>query len=119
MTNETTTPEINVTSCGDDPAGVFEHLLCHGGVKVGLDGCAAGVLLPDDVRASQVVLMYELEPVVPIPDLQVDDTGIRATLSFSRTPYETFVPWTAVIGMVPLRPEALVPRCERPKLKLV
>jgi hypothetical protein len=112
MTSETGPVEMTAREA-------FEHLLCHGGVKVGLDGCAAGVLLPDDVRAAQVVLMYELDAVVPIPDLVADDAGIRATLSFSRTPYETFIPWSAVIGMMPLRPEALVPKRERPKLKLV
>ena len=33
---------------------------------------------------------------IPIPDLVVGDEGISATLSFSRTPHQTFIPWSAI-----------------------
>jgi hypothetical protein len=33
---------------------------------------------------------------VPIPDLEVTDAGVSATLSFSRVPHRTYVPWSAV-----------------------
>ena len=32
----------------------------------------------------------------PIPDLVIDDAGIRATLSFNRVPFSTFIPWSAI-----------------------
>jgi hypothetical protein len=92
----------------------FEYLLCHGGVKVALDGNAPDVQLPDHVRDDHVVLWYELDPVgVPIPDLEATDQGISATLSFSREPHKTFVPWSAVKGIGPLRPEQAAPAEER------
>ena len=94
---------------------LFEHLLCHGGLSLIVDGTAEGVELPAHVRANPLVLMYELEPVVPIPDLVVDDTGIRATLSFSREPCATFIPWAAVRGMQALQ----VTKPERTKLRSV
>ena len=42
------------------------------------------------------VLEYGLDLAKPIPDLDVSDEGIRATLSFSNEPHATFVPWAAV-----------------------
>jgi hypothetical protein len=43
-----------------------------------------------------VVLRYGLDMPKPIPDLEITDEGIRATLSFSNAPIKTFVPWDAV-----------------------
>jgi hypothetical protein len=98
----------------------FEYLLCHGGVKVALNGHARDVELPDHVRAYPVVLWYELDPAgVPIHDLEATDQGISATLSFSREPHKTFVPWAAVLGIGPLRPEQAARKAERAKLRLV
>lgn len=36
---------------------------------------------------------------IPIPDLEITEEGIRATLSIDRTPHKTFVPWTAVFAI--------------------
>jgi hypothetical protein len=66
------------------------------------------------------VLSYGLDMPVPILDLVVDDSGISATLSFSHSPFKTFVPWEAVVGVwghgevseAPAKPA-------RPKLSLV
>jgi len=44
-------------------------------------------------------LRYGLDMPKPIPDLEITDEGIRATLSFSNTPIKTFVPWDAVAGI--------------------
>jgi hypothetical protein len=53
-------------------------------------------------------LAYGLNMAKPIEDLQVDDTGIHATLSFGGLGWhKTFVPWEAVLGL----------RCERPRPK--
>jgi hypothetical protein len=64
------------------------------------------VVLPDylmtpDWRAqkSAIFLEYGLEMAVPISDLTVTEAGVTATLSFSRVPCATFVPWGAVVGM--------------------
>jgi hypothetical protein len=62
-----------------------------------------------------LVLEYGLELAKPIPDLDVTDEGIRATLSFSNEPRATFVPWEAVARIDGLdeRPK------QRAKLRLV
>lgn len=53
-------------------------------------------------------LAYGLNMAKPIEDLQVDDTGIHATLSFGGLGWhKTFVPWEAVLGL----------RCEGPRPK--
>jgi hypothetical protein len=43
-----------------------------------------------------LVLQYGHDLPIPIPDLEVDEHGVRATLSFSKNPQRTFVPWTSV-----------------------
>lgn len=71
-------------------------------------------VLPAGGEAS--VLAYGLDMAVPIPDLRTTLDGIHATLSFSRAPCRTFVPWEAVVGtrgygeLEPTRPKLeLVP----------
>ena len=49
-------------------------------------------------RKDVVHLEYGLDMPVPITDMVVTESGIAATLSFSRSPYHTFVPWEAVVG---------------------
>jgi len=96
----------------------FEQLLCHHTqVFVELDAGAPGVVLPEHLLGGHVVLDYNLNAVISIPDLEATDDGIRATLSFSREPFTTFVPWSAVIGMVGKEPLQEAPK--RPKLTLV
>jgi stringent starvation protein B len=69
----------------------------EGWVSVHLDARRSGVKVPDEfTRNGHLVLQYGRDMPVAIPDLAVDDDGIRATLSFSRTPHSTFVPWSAV-----------------------
>ena len=43
-----------------------------------------------------LVLQYGHDLPIPIPDLQVDEHGVSATLSFARTPSPTVIPWSAV-----------------------
>ena len=45
------------------------------------------------------MLQYGYDLAISIPDLEVDDHGVRATLSFSRTPHLTVIPWTAVYAI--------------------
>jgi DNA primase len=55
---------------------------------------------PEHVRPDNApqVFRYGIDQAKPIPDLEVTDEGIRATLSFSCTPCKTFVPWACVLG---------------------
>ena len=92
-------PEIKISNWGDDPAGAFEHLLCHNGVVVAVNVAAAGVVLP--------------------PDLEVTAEGVRAMLSFGRQPFATFVPWTAVLAMAPMHAERIETPPKRAKLRAV
>lgn len=72
-------------------------LLERSEARVHLDARRPGVVLPGALLADGHVRLdygYKLSP--PIPDLTIDDDGIRATLSFSRMPCPTFVPWPAV-----------------------
>lgn len=54
--------------------------------------------IPKDLEFP-VTLEYGLNMLNPIHDLKLEDSGIRATLSFNRTPIPTFVPWTSIGGM--------------------
>ncbi|MES1205812.1 MAG: hypothetical protein ABUS79_07725 [Pseudomonadota bacterium] len=45
---------------------------------------------------GHLVLQYGNDLPIPIPDLQVDEFGVTATLSFARAPHHTVVPWSAV-----------------------
>lgn len=55
---------------------------------------------PQFKKAPQLVLQIGLDMPIPIPDLEVDDDGIRCTLSFSRTPFYCIVPWSAIYALV-------------------
>jgi hypothetical protein len=76
---------------------VMLALLERSEARVHLDARRDGVALPDRLRSDGHVRLdygYGLTP--PIADLDISDEGIRATLSFSRIPFSTFIPWTAV-----------------------
>ena len=71
-----------------------------------------------------VLFEYGLDLPIPIPDLKITDAGIEATLSFSREPHSTFVPWDAVVKIGKKfeegQQESIAPGVPtRPKLKLV
>ena len=72
-------------------------LLERAEARVHLDARRAGVQLPARFLAEAHLRLdygYGFQP--PIPDLTIDDDGIRATLSFNRQPFATFVPWESV-----------------------
>ena len=75
----------------------FLALLQEGWTSLHLDARRPGVIVPPHLRAEpHLVLQYGHDLPIPIPDLEVDEHGVRATLSFSKNPQRTFVPWTAV-----------------------
>lgn len=76
------------------------ELLGQSSAFVQLNGRAAGVILPDRwLSEPSVVLQLGYRLPVPIPDLQIDDEGIQATLSFGRMPFRCVIPWKAVYGL--------------------
>jgi len=75
----------------------FLALLREGWTSLHLDARRDGVEVPPYLRKeAHLVLQYGFDLPIPIPDLHVDDIGVKATLSFSQTPHPTFVPWSAV-----------------------
>lgn len=75
----------------------FDAFVKEGWVWVHFDARKAGVEVPEGFGDNpRLVLQYGYDMPVPIPDLTVDEDGIRATLSFQRVPCPTFVPWSAV-----------------------
>ncbi len=51
-------------------------------------------------KQPQLVLQVGLNMAVPIPDLNVDDECVSCTLSFNRSPFFCWVPWTAIFALV-------------------
>jgi len=75
----------------------FLALLREGWTSLHLDARRSGVVVPQSLRGeAHLVLQYGHDLPIPIPDLEVDEYGVRATLSFSRTAHLTVVPWSAV-----------------------
>jgi stringent starvation protein B len=74
----------------------FLALLAEG-CLLHLDARRDGVVVPAHLKGeAHLVLQYGNDLPIPIPDLQIDENGVSATLSFARTPWPTVVPWTAV-----------------------
>jgi len=79
----------------------FLALLKEGWTSLHLDARRPGVIVPEGFRGeAHLVLQYGHDLPIPIPDLDVDEYGVRATLSFSRLPQLTMIPWSAVYAVV-------------------
>jgi stringent starvation protein B len=78
----------------------FLALLKEGWTSLHLDARHPGVIVPESFSGeAHLVLQYGHDLPILIPDLEVDDYGVRATLSFSRAPHLTVVPWSAVYAI--------------------
>jgi stringent starvation protein B len=78
----------------------FLALLKEGSTSLHLDARRAGVVVPEAFRQeAHLMLQYGYDLAISIPDLEVDEHGVRATLSFSRNPHLTVIPWTAVYAI--------------------
>jgi hypothetical protein len=76
-------------------------LLERASVFVHLDPRMEPVEVPPWLKGQpQLILQIGLNLAVDIPDLEVNETGIACTLSFSRRPHYCRVPWTAVYALV-------------------
>ena len=72
-------------------------LLERAEARVHLDARRPGVELPTRfLGQAHLGLDYGYGFSPPIPDLVIDEAGIRATLSFNRVPFSTFIPWSAI-----------------------
>jgi stringent starvation protein B len=91
-----------VTSKPPPKRDVMLALLQHAeSVFVNFDPRRDGVVVPAHLkRQPRVVLQYGLNMRIPIPDLDVGEDGVGATLSFEGRPTWTFVPWTAVFAII-------------------
>ena len=75
----------------------FKAFLTEGWVSVHLDARRTGVDVPAELAGNRhLVLQYGRDMPIPIPDLEVGEEGVSATLSFSRLPHRTYVPWSAI-----------------------
>jgi stringent starvation protein B len=75
----------------------FIAFLQEGWVSLHLDARRGGVAVPPAFAGEpHLVLQYGRNMPIPIPDLEVTDDGVTATLSFSRAPHRTHVPWSSV-----------------------
>src|SRR5690242_11939494 len=51
-------------------------------------------------KQPQLVLQVGLNMAVRIPDLDVGEDAVSCTLSFSRSPFFCYIPWTSVFALV-------------------
>jgi stringent starvation protein B len=85
---------------GVDKKAFFEARLGTGSAFLHLDARRPGVRVPRAFAGdSHLVLQFGFNLAIPIPDLTVSDWGVRATLSFQRSPFLTAVPWSAVYAI--------------------
>ena len=80
---------------------VLLGLLEKTSVLVHLDARRDDVQVPKHLKSNaQLILQLGLNLAVPIKDLDVSDTGVSCTLSFSRTPFFCVLPYSAIFAMV-------------------
>jgi hypothetical protein len=62
----------------------------------------AGVELPGPLMEARQPIGIHIgyRMTIPVPDLELDDRGVSATLSFDRAPFRCFLPWDAVEQIV-------------------
>jgi stringent starvation protein B len=66
-----------------------------------IDARATDLALPAHlIGKPQVLLQIGRNMPVPIPDLQITENGVSATLSFKGKPFRCAVPWGAVKALV-------------------
>jgi len=79
---------------------VVDAMLKDGPVLLHLDARRAGVKVPPDLAGDPALVLrigHNLTPA--IPDLTLDEDGVRATLTFRGVPHACVVPWTALFAV--------------------
>jgi Stringent starvation protein B len=80
---------------------VLTAILARGDAFLHLDARHTGVDVPAWLKGDpNLCLQLGYDLPVPIPDLALDEQGVRATLSFRREPFLCIVPWSAVFLIV-------------------
>jgi stringent starvation protein B len=81
---------------------VLEALLARGtSAYLHLDPRREGVSTPPGyARQAELVLRIGHRLVPAIPDLSIDDEGVRCTLRFRGTPHLCVLPWAAIYALV-------------------
>lgn len=85
-----------------DKKDCFAELIKQGDVFIALDPRVKGVVVPLHFKqggSSELTLQFGFNMPKPIPDLEWDDDGVRATLSFSNSPFYCVIPWAAVYSI--------------------
>lgn len=72
--------------------------LARGVTMVHLDARRAGVVVPPRY-ADDAHLRLNLSYRYSIPDLEVGEAGVQATLSFGGRPFHCVLPWEAIFGI--------------------
>jgi hypothetical protein len=77
---------------------MFETALAESRVAVGYV-VVPGLDLPPEAMVDGGRLQYSEDTAIPMRDLEINDTGIAATMSFRQEMKKTFVPWEAIVKM--------------------
>ena len=72
--------------------------LQRGVAMVHLDARRPGVVVPPQY-ADDAHLRLNLSYRYSIPDLEIDERRVQATLSFSGTPFHCILPWESIFGI--------------------
>jgi stringent starvation protein B len=74
------------------------HFLERGVTMVHLDARKEGVVVPPQY-AQEPHLRLNLSYRYNIPDLEMSDRNIQATLSFGGSPFQCLLPWSSIFGI--------------------
>jgi stringent starvation protein B len=74
------------------------QFLQRGVTMVHLDARKPGVVVPPQY-ATEAHLRLNLSYRYKIPDLEVDDRRVQATLSFGGRPFQCHLPWESIFGI--------------------
>jgi stringent starvation protein B len=79
---------------------VVDAMLKDGPVLLHLDARRAGVRVPPDLAPDPALVLRVGHNLTPaIPDLVIDEEGMRATLTFRGVPHACVVPWSALFAV--------------------
>ena len=115
---------------------VLETYLERDSARLFLDPRKDGVVVPKHLaKQAELVLRIGLDLRPPIPDLEIGDDGVTATLSFNKMPFRCTLPWSAMFAIisdeavdnrgvvwpedVPVESQLLAPVAKKPKLEAV
>src|SRR4051812_6423631 len=83
---------------------VVLSFLAEGSVQLHLYPRTTGVVVPPMFKAQAIlVLEIGLNAVIPITDLNIDEDGVKGTLSFNRRPFYCVLPWESIFAVVSSR----------------